>query len=111
MPYKKTYVDNSGIHGKGLFAKTPIKKATYLGEYTGPEITCDENNGMHVLWAQMEDGAWIGRDGKNKLRFLNHSDAPSCEFEGFELYAIRHINADEELTIDYGYNPAEHDEG
>ncbi len=93
------YVAESGIHGQGLFAKRKIKKGTYLGTYDGPEVI---ENGDHVLWAQNEDDAWIGRDGQNMLRFLNHSKTPHAEFEGFDLFALRKIRPDEEITIDYG---------
>ena len=40
------YVEDSDIHGKGLFASTVIKVGTYLGDYEGPETT---DNGMHVF--------------------------------------------------------------
>ena len=98
-------VEDSAIHGRGLFARTEIEKGEYLGEYDGPHIESEEDNDSHLLWAEMEDGRWIGRDGKNILRYLNHSAQPCCEFEGFELYAIRNIEPGEELTIDYGEDP------
>jgi hypothetical protein len=96
---KLFYVSNSPIHGKGLFARIAIKPGTYLGTYEGPETT---ENDSHVLWAPDDNGNWIGRDGKNLLRYLNHSDKPSAEFEGFKLYALAKISADQEVTIDYG---------
>lgn len=93
------YVQESSIHGKGLFARTSIEDGCYLGTYAGYEA---EDDGMHVLWAEMEDGEWKGIDGKNMLRYLNHSAEPCAEFCGFELYAIRDIAPDEEITIHYG---------
>jgi SET domain-containing protein len=93
------YVSDSPIHGKGLFAKRSIEKGRYLGTYEGPET---EENDTYVLWAQDEAGAWIGRDGQNLLRYLNHHQEPCAEFEGFELYATVDIPADQEITIDYG---------
>lgn len=72
-----------------------------MGEYDGPDV---DENGSHVLW--VEDGdEWFARDGKNLLRYLNHSANPHAEFRGFELYAIRDIEPDEEITIDYGEHP------
>ena len=96
------YVEDSEIHGKGLFARTSIEAGTYLGDYEGPETT---DNGMHVLWTETEDGEWIGRDGKNALRYLNHSTNPCAEFDGYELYALEDIEPHQELTIDYGEEP------
>lgn len=106
MPYTKTVVRQSSIHGKGLFASADIEQHSYLGEYEGPVV---DDNGMHVLWAEIDEGEWIGRDGRNQLRYLNHSAEPCCEFDGFELFAIRPIRAGEELTINYGYDPAGED--
>ena len=40
------YVEDSDIHGKGLFASTTIEVGTYLGDYEGPET---KKNGMGIL--------------------------------------------------------------
>ncbi len=96
--YKLTCVLNSGIHGKGLFAKEDIAGNSYLGEYEGPEAS---RNGSHVLWV-FDDDTVVGRSGRNKLRYLNHSRTCSAEFDGFELFSTRVIKAGEEITIDYG---------
>lgn len=96
------YVEESGIHGKGLYARVAIKKGDYMGSYDGPEVV---DNGSHVLWVEEEEGEWIGRDGQNLLRYLNHSKKPHAEFDGFDLYAIKNIKAGQELTIDYGEEP------
>lgn len=94
------YVNSSPIHGKGLFAQEAIPADSYLGTYEGPDST---DNGMYVLWIEDEkSGDWIGRDGKNKLRYINHSDAPCAEFDGFHLYALEDIEPDQEITIHYG---------
>ncbi len=99
MPEKiLTYVASSSIHGKGLFAKTRIKKEIYLGTYEGPEA---KRNGSHVLWVYEDNGKVIGRRGLNKMRYVNHSNKPNAEFDGFDLYSTRHIKTDEEITIDY----------
>lgn len=73
-----------------------------MGEYDGPVVT---ENGSHVLWVEKNDDAWVGRDGKNLLRYLNHSAEPHAEFIEFELYALCDIDPDEEITIDYGEEP------
>lgn len=93
------YVQPSEIHGNGLFARTPIEAGEWLGTYDGPET---EENGMYVLWVENEQGRWIGRDGQNLLRYINHSESPCAEFDDYELYATRRIEPHEEITIDYG---------
>lgn len=87
----------STIHGTGLFARKTIRRGTHIGTYEGPRVRTD---GRYVLWVQ-EDGRPIGRKGTNELRFLNHSDRPNAEFDGFELYAVRTIRPGEEITINY----------
>lgn len=96
------YVQDSGIHGKGLFAKDDIEEGEYLGTYDGPEVDEDDS---HVLWVEEEDGRWASRDGKNMLRYLNHSKLPHAEFDGFDLFALKNIRVGEEITIDYGEEP------
>ena len=96
------YIKESEIHGTGLFARDKIKEGEYMGEYDGPVVS---ENGSHVLWVEKYEDVWVGRDGKNLLRYLNHSKKPHAEFVGFELYAICDIEADEEITIDYGEEP------
>jgi hypothetical protein len=92
------FADASPIHGTGLFAAVPIAKGGYIGTYEGPEAKRD---GKYVLWVHEEGRAPVGRRGMNLLRYLNHSDDPNAEFDGFDLYAIRPIQPDEEVTIDY----------
>ena len=96
------YTKDSGIHGKGLFARNKISQGDYMGEYDGPTV---RKNGMHVLWVEEDKDNWIGRDGQNLLRYLNHSRKPHAEFVGFKLYAVKDIMPDEEITIDYGEEP------
>ena len=93
--YKLTYVSESGIHGKGLFARMEIEYDSWLGSYEGPVAS---RNGSHVLWVYEDDGL-VGRSGRNKLRYLNHSTNPNAEFDGFELYALREIAIDEEGSM------------
>ena len=94
------YVAESPIHGKGLFARVDIPVDTLIGRYEGPATRTD---GMHVLWLWDEDSKrWEGIDGRNEMRFLNHSAEPNAEWWDDELYAIRDIAADEEITFHSG---------
>lgn len=95
-------VADSGIHGKGLFARRKIAKGTVLGAYDGPKVYTDDEDGDHVLWIEDEDGEVYGIDGKNELRYVNHSTRANVVFEGEELVAMRDIAKGEELTHHYG---------
>ncbi len=96
---KKVYVSTSKIHGLGVFSKKKIRKNEYIGSYEG-EIVLEDNT--YVLWVQQDHGGWILIDGKNELRYLNHSSKPNAEFRDNKLYAIRTIKPNEEITIHYG---------
>ncbi|MDH5785817.1 MAG: SET domain-containing protein [Chromatiales bacterium] len=96
------YVEESMIHGKGLFAKCIINKGDYMGTYRGPLCYDMESGGPHVLWVEDDDGVWIGRDGRNILRYMNHHATPCAAFDGFDLYALRDIHQGNEITIHYG---------
>ncbi len=71
-----------------------------IGTYEGPEV---DRDGTYVLWVYDPEGNSLsGREGRNLLRWLNHSDDPNAELDGFDLYARRAIAVDEEITFDYG---------
>jgi SET domain-containing protein len=94
------YVAESTLHGRGLFARTAIPAGTLIGHYDSVET---QQNGMHVLWVEADlPDEWIGFDGINELRFLNHDTTPNGEMDGLDLYALNDIDADSEITIDYG---------
>ena len=96
----RAYVAESPIHGKGLFARVAIAADDYIGTYEGPDTLED---GMHVLWLWNEDNdRWEGIDGRNEMRFLNHARPPNAEWYDNDLYALRDIEAGEEITFDYG---------
>lgn len=93
------FVQESEIHGKGVFARQAFNPNEYLGNYHGP-VT--RENDTYVLWVEDENDKWIGIDGQNLLRYLNHSHKPNAEFYGDELYALTTIEPDDEITFDYG---------
>jgi len=94
------YTGPSTIHGTGVFARRPIEEGSFIGTYSGPTT---KRNGTYVLWVYQEGQAAVGRSGRNMLRYLNHAKDCNAEFDGFDLYAIRRIEKDEEITFDYGW--------
>lgn len=93
---KRTYVADSSIHGKGLFAAQRLKADICIGKLQGM-ITHKE--GIYVLW--LEDD--LGIEITNEFRFINHSATPNCELTDKDVRTLRVINEDEELTHDYGW--------
>lgn len=96
------YVAPSPIHGRGLYASRPLAAGQLIGIYHGPETDVD---GPHVLWIEDESGnSWTGFDGENEMRFMNHSGQPNAEMDGLNCHARVAIEADAEITIDYGWD-------
>lgn len=93
---KRTYVDDSPIHGKGLFAAKPIKAGVVLGRLHG--MLTDED-GTYILWLNKR----IGLEITNEFRFINHDSNPNCALTDTEVVTLRAIKEDEELTHDYGW--------
>jgi SET domain-containing protein len=90
-----TYVANSPIHGKGLFAKTIIKKDTVIGHLEGEHTTQD---GIYVLWIDHENGIEVCCD----LKYINHSEEPNaCYYDDKTVVALRDIAQGEEITHNY----------
>jgi SET domain-containing protein len=95
----RVYVAISCLHGHGLFARKRLAKGDYIGSYAGRET---DQDGTHVLWLYDEDeDHWEGIDGDNEMRFLNHAERPNADFWNTDLYALRTIEPDEEITFDY----------
>ncbi|WP_052470266.1 SET domain-containing protein [Thiolapillus brandeum] len=91
-------VRQSGIHGRGVFARQDFQTGDYIGTYWGTkarEVT------PYTLHVQNEDGTLFLIEGRNLLRYINHSDDPNAEFDGIHLIARRCIVAGEEITFDY----------
>ncbi|MCW9025441.1 MAG: SET domain-containing protein [Gammaproteobacteria bacterium] len=98
MSKKKIYVAESGIHGKGLFAKKPIQAGELIGVVQG-KIT--RKNGDHVLWVNEEYGVRVQCD----MRYINHDPKPNaCYYNTLEVIALRDIAPDEEITHDYQWD-------
>ncbi|KAL3276544.1 hypothetical protein HHI36_011919 [Cryptolaemus montrouzieri] len=114
--------------GWGVRTKLPIKSNEFILEYVGEVVSDQEfkermasiyvndthHYCLHLDTGMVIDGHRMGGDG----RFVNHSCEPNCEMQKWSvngqfrmaLFALRDIEADEELTYDYNFslfNPAD----
>lgn len=95
MPKKIFYVNNSGIHGKGLFASRDIKKDEIIGVI---DFIPTDEDGPYVLWID-DQGIAV----ESELKYINHNAKPNaCYCEDLNVVALKNIKKDEELTHDYG---------
>jgi len=112
----------SGIHGRGVYARTAIPDGTRVIEYTGERITKAQARDRETqrLARQARGGddcVYIfelnkthdldGRRSRSVARLLNHSCAPNCRTENLRgriwIITRRDLAEGEELTFDYGY--------
>jgi SET domain-containing protein len=107
-------VRGSTIHGRGVFARLPIRSGTTVVEYKGERLDPDEAAeryddsvaGSITLLFTVDDRRVIdGGRGGNEARFINHSCEPNCESYVHRgrvfIRAVRNIKAGEELTYSY----------
>ena len=105
-------VRKSRIHGKGLFTLQSLPARRKIGELSGELIRLWEARrrarGMPcIAIVEFEDGwALDASRGGNDFRYVNHSCAPNTYLRRIghhvELYALRDVEAGEELTCNYG---------
>ncbi|HKD61687.1 MAG TPA: SET domain-containing protein-lysine N-methyltransferase [Terracidiphilus sp.] len=102
-------VRSSRIHSRGCYTTVPITEGTFIVEYTGEHITCDEANERYedhpdTYLFGLDDGEHV-IDGDGVAAFINHSCDPNCESDEIDgqvwIIAVRDIDAGEELTYDY----------
>jgi len=113
----------SGIHGKGVFAKTDIKKGTKIIEYVGEKITKaegdrraekvfarsqkDKNKGAVYLFELNKQYDIDGDVDYNPAKYINHSCDPNCEADisrgHIWIQTIKNIKKGDEITYNYGY--------
>ena len=103
-------IRSSPVHGRGVFARKPIRKGTRIIEYTGERIAWNEApndpDDSHTFNFGLHDGRVINPEiGGNEARWINHSCQPNCEAEEDDgrvfIFARRNIKAGEELAYDY----------
>ena len=113
-------VQDSTIHGKGVFAQTNIQKGDCIIEYKGERISWktalkrhphDPLQPNHTFYFSISNGKVI--DGKvkgNDAKWINHSCAPNCIANEVTdkkdrlhvfLFAKKNIKIGEELFYDY----------
>jgi uncharacterized protein len=106
-------VQDSGIHGLGLFASADISMGTNIMVISGEVIDEDEcirreeeEGNVYIFW---NGDNYIDTIRTEKIKYINHDCEYNCEVtekDEFSLFltASRDIKAGEELTIDYGYD-------
>jgi uncharacterized protein len=96
--------------GLGLYAESEIPKGACVIEYTGVEITKEqeEKSNSKYLFEIHARKTIDGAPRWNTARYINHSCRPNCEPNIYKgrvyIHARRRIKPGEELNYDYGKN-------
>ena len=108
-------VRNSKIHGKGVFAKRPIRKGTKVLEYTGRIVSREEADEIGTTTVDGHTHTMLFTIDKNKVidgnvggdaKYVNHSCDPNCEAVQYDddsiwIEALKSIPKGQEITYDY----------
>ncbi|GAX10804.1 histone-lysine N-methyltransferase EZH2 [Fistulifera solaris] len=111
----------SAVSGWGCFTKYALKKGEFIHEYVGELITqevaekrgqFDDAKNRSYLFNLTSDYVLDACRTGNKTRFINHSDKPNVKTRNvfvngdqhIAMFALEHIDAEEELFVDYRYN-------
>jgi SET domain-containing protein len=111
-------VGASPIDRQGLFAATDIAQGTRIIEYCGEKIAkCESarrlaNRNIYIFHLNYQydiDGETLA----NTARYINHSCDPNCAVEytaaAIWIFAIKDIQAGEELSFNYGYDARDYE--
>ena len=96
--------------GLGLYAEDEIPKGACVIEYTGLEISKEqeEKSNSKYLFEIHSRKTIDGAPRWNTARYINHSCRPNCEPNIYKgrvyIHARRRIKPGEELNYDYGKN-------
>lgn len=106
-----TYVKESSVEGYGLFASKDFNKNDLIIDYnlfsdSWYQTTYDKLTEYQILksrFVMIDEINCITSDKISKFGYLNHSRNPNCIclFKKRNVIAVRDIQKDEELFIDY----------
>ncbi len=108
------FVQESEIHGNGLFTSIDIDEGETIMVIKGEVISAkecirreNEENNVYIFW--VNDNCYIDTFKAEKIKYINHNCNFNCDVtdkdkSSLNLIAYRDIKKGEELTIDYGYD-------
>ncbi len=103
-------------HGLGAFVTQRYAQGELIAVISGGKLTPKPSDWTHSL--EMLSGVWWEAFSEDQegywSNFIDHSDAPNCEFIDFErtgpsakIVALREITSGEELYMNYDKFPME----
>ena len=106
---EKVEIRDKSLNGKGIFAKENIKKGEIVFIKGGHILTRNQifSSGVINSYFPISDEYFLGATNKEEEKiklYQNHSCNPNVGLHGeITFVAMRDINNDEELTVDYAF--------
>lgn len=107
-------INNSNIHGVGVFTQHQIKKGEKLFDYIGEEMNLKQfkekygdykHNSLNTYRMKRQNKIIVAKEEPfktlNIVNYLNESNEPNCILKHKALYSLRDIEQGEELTLKY----------
>lgn len=104
------YLAPSTIQGVGIFAAEPIMAGMSLNLWSKENLDAEPRKKEDIpiyfqkYCVQHKDGLFYGPKDFGRIEigyFINHSKTPNAAHKDFNFYAIKNIEKDEELTVNY----------
>jgi hypothetical protein len=95
---------------RGLFARSPIKKhqTIFVVQGTLMRAPYDLHFNRGSRWLSMGMNLWLSPLRSNPWWYINHSCRPNAGLKGARtVIALRDIDQDEHITIDYSWTEAD----
>jgi hypothetical protein len=108
-------IQNSPVHGLGVFAIAALGVGDVLGEFTGTKMLKSEfikiygKDNRYVYWATQNfpnTTVIVSKDPRNFITYINESVTPNVKLIKTKLIAITDIEIGEELFLYYGKKSA-----
>lgn len=106
---KLCHIENSHIHGYGLFSDACIDSGVVLGLLDGQLIPWElhQKYDLTLEWNAIDKNTLLVRPYRTKYSYINHHRSPNLVllYDPLRIVALKSISEGEELTLDYRKEP------
>lgn len=109
MNMQPVYIDDSSVHGKGLFAQDKLQKGFTLGYLDGQVVDWSlvKQYSPKMEWNALTQDTLLIRPFRTCYGFINHSRKPNAEirYNPMRVVVLKQINIGDEILLDYRKEP------
>ena len=82
----------------GVFSFVRFSRGDKIGRIKSRRV---KEDGPYIIHYNYSDGREFRYEPLNEFRFLNHSNKPNAEVVGMDVFALKVINPNDEITFYY----------